>query len=143
VSKIPIKDDLFTKPLEPLDKVRLAGSKCKDCDEVFLGKVIGCENCGSQDLESVALSSEGKLYTYTVLNIPLRGDYKGPRDPFVPLGIGLVELPEGCRIMTPLTVNEPERLKVNMPMRVIIDTLYTDAEGNEVFSFKFGPKQIS
>jgi len=140
MANIPIIDELFTTPLEPVDGVKLAGSRCKDCDEVFLGKVIGCENCGSQNIDAAALSSEGKLYTYTVLHVPPRGDYKGPREPFVPLGIGLVELPEGCRIMTPLTINDPELLKVNMPMRLIIDTFYTDAEGNEVFSFKFGPK---
>lgn len=140
MAKIPIKDDLLTKPLEPVDKVRLAGSICGDCGEAFLGKLAGCESCGSQNMESRALSDEGILYTYTVLHSPLRGDYKGPRDPFVPLGIGLVELPEGCRIIAPLTVNDPTLLKVNMPMRLVVDTLYTDADGNEVLSFKFAPK---
>lgn len=140
MAKIPIKEDLFTKPVEPVEDARLAGSKCRECNEVFLGRVVGCENCGSQNLESVALSNEGKLYTFTVLHAPLRGDYKGPRDPFVPLGIGLVELPEGCRIMAPLTVNDPALLKIDMPMRLVIDTLYKNADGNEVLSFKFGPK---
>ncbi len=140
MAKIAIKDDLLTRPLEPVDKVRLAGCKCRDCGEVFLGKLGGCENCGSQNLEPVALSDEGRLYTYTVLYSPLRGNYKGPRDPFVPLGIGLVELPEGCRILAPLTVNDPALLKVDMPMRLVVDTLYIDTQGNEVLSFKFGPK---
>jgi uncharacterized protein len=140
VAKIAIKDDLLTKPLEPVDQVRLSGSICGECGEAFLGKLAGCENCGSQNMRPVALSNEGKLYTYTVLYSPLRGDYKGPRDPFVPLGIGLVELPEGCRIMTPLTVNDPAQLKIDMPMRLVVDTLYTDAQGNEVLSFKFAPK---
>jgi uncharacterized OB-fold protein len=140
MAKIPINEDLFTKQLEPVEDARLAGSKCNDCSEVFLGKLLGCENCGSQNFESVILSNEGKLYTFTVLHAPLRGDYKGPRNPFIPLGIGLIELPEGCRIMAPLTVNDPDLLKVNMPMRLIVDTLYTDEEGNEVLSFKFGPK---
>ena len=138
--KIPIRDDLLTKPLEPVNKVRLSGSICRDCGEAFLGKLLGCENCGSRNMESVALSDEGKLYTYTVLYSPLRGDYKGPRDPFVPLGIGLVELPEGCRIIAPLTVNDPHLLKVDMPMRLIVEPLYIDGKGNEVLSFKFGPK---
>lgn len=140
MAKIPIKDELFTKPLEPIGKVRLAGSKCKNCDEVFLGRSLGCENCGSQDLEGISLSNEGILYTYTVLHTPPRGIYKGQQDPFVPLGIGLIELPEGCRIMAPLTVNHVEQLKIDMPMRLIVDTLYIDEEGNEVVSFKFGPQ---
>ncbi len=139
MAKVAIKDDLFTRPLEPVDKVSLAGSKCRDCSEVFLGKLSGCENCGSENVEPVGLSNEGKLYTYTVLYAPLRGDYKGPSDPFVPLGIGLIELPEGCRIMAPLTVNDPALLKIDMPMRLVVDTLYTDSQGNEVLSFKYRP----
>jgi uncharacterized protein len=140
VAKIPIKDELFTEPLEPVEKVCLTGTKCKDCHETFLGKIVGCENCGGRNLETVALSNEGSLYTYTVLYAPLGSRYKGPREPFIPLGIGMVELPEGCRIITPLTVNDPKLLKVNMPMRLIVDTLYVNEEGDEVLSFKFGPK---
>jgi uncharacterized OB-fold protein len=140
VAKKAIKDDLFTEPLEPVDQVRLAGSRCRDCSEVFLGRPGGCENCGSVDLEPIALSNEGTLYTYTILHAPPRGDYKGPRDPFIPLGIGLVELPEGCRVMAPLTANDPQRLKIDMTMRLVVDTLYTDADGNEVLAFKFDPK---
>jgi len=139
VAKIPIMEDLFTKQLEPVEEVRLAGSKCRECNEVFLGRSFGCENCGSRDLESVALSNEGKLYTFTVLHAPLRGYYKGPSDPFIPLGIGMIELPEGCRIIAPLTVNDPTKLKIDMPMRLSVETFYNDAEGNEVLSFKFRP----
>jgi uncharacterized protein len=140
VAKIPIKDELFTEPLEPVERVRLSGSICKDCGEAFLGKIVGCENCGGRNLETVALGNEGSLYTYTVLYAPLSSRYKGPREPFIPLGIGMVELPEGCRIIVPLTVNDPKLLKVNMPMRLIVDTLYVNEEGDEVLSFKFGPK---
>lgn len=141
MARIPIQDDLLTSPLEPVERVRLAGCKCRECGEVFHGKRVGCENCGSSDLESAVLSDRGTLYSYTVVYSPLKGDYKGPTNPFVPLGIGLVELPEGCRIVTPLTVNDPALLKVGMPMRLVIDTLYVDAQGNEVLAFKFGPAQ--
>lgn len=140
MAKIAIKEDLLTTPLEPVDEVRLAGSICNDCGEAFLGKLAGCENCGSRNLRSVALSNEGSLYTFTVLHALPGGSYKGSREPFVPFGIGMIELPEGCRIIAPVTVNDPKKLKVNMPMRLIVDTLYVNEEGNEVLAFKFGPK---
>ena len=137
MSKKAIKEDFFTKPLEPVEQVRLSGSKCSDCGEVFLGKRIGCENCGCQDLETVTLSDHGRLYSYTVLYAPLNESYKGPNNPFVPIGIGLVELPEGCRIIAPLTVNDPEKLKVEMQVKLVIDTLYTDENGDEILAFKY------
>ena len=104
-----------------------------------MGKHIGCENCGSEDLEAVTLSNKGKLYTFTIMENRPPGDYKGPSDPFVPFGEGLVELPEGCRILAPLTVSKPEDLKIGMDLELVVDKLYEDADGNEVMAFKFKP----
>jgi len=77
------------------------GSKCKDCGEVALGKRQGCSNCGGENLEGAPLGRRGKLWTYTVIRHKPPGDYKGP-DPFVPFGLGLVELPEGIRVLSPI-----------------------------------------
>ena len=81
--RVPIDEELLTMPLFPTEQVRLRGSKCRNCREVFFGKLLGCENCGSKDIEDIPLSRRGKLYTYTVVRHRPAGDYKGP-DPFVP-----------------------------------------------------------
>ncbi len=139
MAKVPVDETLLTTPLDPVEQVRLKGTKCRNCGEAFLGKRIGCENCGSEDLEPIILSNRGKLYSFTIIEIQPPADYKGPRDPFVPFGIGLVELPEGCRIVARLTVNKPENLEVEADLELVVDKLYEDAEGNEVMSFKFKP----
>ena len=135
-SRIPINEELIIGPLFPAEQARLRGSKCRSCGEAFLGKRLSCENCGSEDMEEMPLSRRGKLYTYTVIANRPAGDYKGP-DPFVPFGIGLVELPEGCRIVAPLTINE--NIEIGMELELVIDKLYDDADGNEVMAFKFKP----
>jgi len=137
--RIPLDETLLTIPLDPVEQVRLKGTKCRSCGEVFLGKRIGCENCGSEDLEETVLSNRGKLYTYTIVVHLPAGDYKGPRDPFVPFAEGLVELPEGCRIIAPLTVNKDEDIKIGMDLELVVDKLYEDEDGNEVMGFKFKP----
>ncbi|MBI2832271.1 MAG: OB-fold domain-containing protein [Chloroflexi bacterium] len=134
--QVPIKEGFFTMPLSPLENVRLNGSKCRKCGEVFLGKAIGCENCGSADMEELPLSKRGKLYTYTVIEHRPPGDYKGP-DPFVPFGEGFVELPEGLRIVAPLT--ESKNLKIGMDLELVVHKLFEDANGNEVIAYKFKP----
>lgn len=134
--RIPIMEDLIIGPLSPAGQARLRGSRCRNCGEAFLGKRSGCENCGSVDMEEMPLSTRGKLYTYTVIANRPAGDYKGP-DPFVPFGIGLVELPEGCRIVTPLTTNK--NIEIGMELELVIDKLFDDADGNEVMAFKFKP----
>lgn len=41
------------------------------------------------------------LWTYTVSRHRPPGDYRGA-EPFEPYGLGLIELPEGIRVMSPL-----------------------------------------
>ncbi len=135
--QIPIAEGLFTAPLSPPGLVRLMGSQCKNCREVSLGKRQTCSNCGGGNLEGIPLSRRGKLWTYTVIRHKPPGDYKGP-DPFVPFGLGVVELPEGIRVLSPIQCN-PERLKVGMDLEMDVYPLYTDENQNEVMAFRFRP----
>jgi uncharacterized OB-fold protein len=135
--RISIKDGLFTIPLSPADQVRLAGSRCKNCNEISLGKQKTCANCGGIELEGIPLSRKGKLWTYTVIRHKPPGDYKGP-DPFVPFGLGLVEIPEGIRVLSPIQ-GELEKMKVGMELELEVFPLYTDENNNEVMAFRFRP----
>ena len=137
--RIPVSEDLLTAPLDRLEDVRLKGTRCRKCNEVFFGRTSACENCCSEDVEEITLSNRGKLYTYTIIENPPPGDYKGPKDPFVPFGEGLVELPEGVRVIAPLTVNKNEDIQIGMDLELVVYKLYDDEDGNEVFAFKFKP----
>ncbi len=137
--RVPINEELMTTPSDRLDQVRLKGTGCKNCGEVFFGKSLTCENCCSEDVEEIVLSNRGELYTYTIIEHVPPGDYKGPKDPFIPFGLGLVELPEGCRILAPLTVNKNEDIKIGMGLELVVHKLYEDEDGNEVMAFKFNP----
>lgn len=135
--KIPIREGLLTSPLSPLKDVTLQGSKCRNCGEVALGIASSCQNCAGVELDVIPLSKDGILWSYTVIRNRPPGDYKGP-DPFVPFGEGLVELPEGIRVKTPLG-GDPEQLKIDTKMRFHAYKLYEDADGNEVIAFRFDP----
>ena len=136
--RIPVKEGFFTLPLYPLEQVRLMGKRCRSCGEAFLGKRQACENCQSADLEDVILSNRGKLYTYTIIRHRPPGDYVGP-DTFVPYAVGMVELPEGLRIVSVLTDCDIDKLRIGMDLELVIERLYEDAEGSEVITFKFRP----
>ena len=135
--KVPIKEGLFTSPLDPLEAVRLAGSRCRSCGEVFLGKRVFCENCSRDGMEDLPLSQRGKLWSYTVIRHQPPPGYKGP-DPFVPYGLGLVELPEGIRVLSPIDC-ELNKIKIGMELKSKIYKLYENEEGNEVIAFTFQP----
>lgn len=135
-----IKDDFLSKPLYPLEKVRLMGSKCRACGEVLFGKAVACQQCQSEDMEDVALSRYGTLYTYTIVRNRPPGDYKGA-EPFEPFAAGLVELPEGIRILAPLTGCNFEEIKIGMELGLSIEEYYEDEAGMMVLTFKFKPQK--
>lgn len=135
--QISIKEGLFTTPLSPPEQVRLIGSKCKACGEISLGKRQTCSNCGGGNLEEIPLGRRGKLWTYTVIRHKPPGDYKGP-DPFLPFGLGLVEMPEGIRVLSPIQC-DLEKLNVGMELEMEVYPLYIDENNNEVMAFRFKP----
>ena len=132
--KIPIREDLLFTPLSPLEDVHLLGSKCSNCGEVGLGKVSSCQNCAGEDLEVIPLSRSGKLWTYTIIRNRPPGDFKGE----VPMGEGLVELPEGIRVKSPLG-GDVEKLEIGMDLKFTAYPLYENEQGDEVIAFRFDP----
>jgi uncharacterized OB-fold protein len=139
VEYVAIDDELLSKPLDPPENVNLMGCRCRSCKEVFFGKTAACWQCGSDDIESTALSREGTLYTYTIMRNKPPGDYKGP-DPFEPFVAGLVELPEGIAILAPIEGCRFEDIKINMKLELAIETLYLDESGRNVLAYKFRPQ---
>jgi uncharacterized OB-fold protein len=133
----PIREDLFTMPFTSLEEVRLMGGRCRKCEEVSLGKRLYCPNCGNPDIQDLPLSKKGKLWTYTIIRHRPPGDYKGA-DPFVPFCLGLVALPEGIRVVSPIEA-DIDLIKIGMDLELSVYRLYVDGDGNEVIAFKFKP----
>ena len=137
LQRVPIREGLLAGSLSRLDDVTLAGCKCTSCGETSLGTKKICPNCGQATVQDVALSKRGVLWTYTVVRHRPPGDYKGP-DPFVPFGMGLVELPEGLRVLAPIHCHI-DSLKIGMPLEF---TPYVRDDGAErqVVAFTFQPR---
>jgi uncharacterized protein len=137
--RVPIREDLFTTPLDDLSKVHMKGSKCGDCGEVFMGNAMGCAHCGSENMNPTVFQDKGILYTYSVIQYVPPGDYKGPRDPFVPFVEGLVELPDGIRVVAPILDCDPKDAKINMPVKLKVYDFFKDEAGNDVVAFCYVP----
>ena len=134
---VPVREGLFTMPLSPLEQVRIVGSKCNNCGEVMLGQELSCSNCTSEDTSFISMSDRGKLWTYTVIRHRPPGSYRGP-DPFVPFPEGLVELPEGIRVLSVLDC-DIEKLKIGMDLELVVYKFYENEDGNDVIAFQFKP----
>jgi uncharacterized protein len=133
-SRISIREGLLSTPLALLDSVRLMGSRCSDCNETTLGTNRACPNCGGHQLSAMRLSREGRLWTYTIVRHKPPGDYLGP-DPFVPFAMGLVELPEGLRVLAPLE-GDLAQIKIGMALQ-FRPFVRAGSSAPEVVSFAF------
>src|SRR6266540_91301 len=124
---LPVHDGLFTDH-------HLVGGRCGACRRYLFPRPQTCAYCGSTDVVEVALSRDGKLWAWTAVTAPPPG-YRGE----IPFGFGVVELPEGIRVITRLTEADPSRLSFGMPMRFALAPLHTDDDGNQVVTYSFAP----
>ena len=134
VTRAPIREGLLSGPLADLGQVRLSGCKCTTCGETSLGAKTICPNCGRDTVQNIALGARGVLWSFTIVRHRPPGNYKGP-DPFKPFGLGLVELPEGLRVLAPIDC-EIDKLKIGLPLR-FHPYVRHDEDGREVVAFNF------
>ena len=95
-----------------------------------------CTYCAADGPEPVELSGQGTLWSWTAVTAPPPG-YQGE----VPFGVGVVELPEGIRVITRLTESDPGRARLGQPMELRVVPLHADADGNDVVTFAFAPAE--
>jgi len=121
---------------------RLLGARCTRCGNYVFPVQSGCPKCTGDQMETVELGTRGTLWAWTVQGFPPKAPpYIGETDPkkFRPYGVGYVELPGQVKVEARLTEADPAKLTAGMAMELVLDTLSTDAEGNEVVTFAFAP----
>ncbi len=81
------------------------------------------------------LPTTGRLWAWTAVTAAPPG-YRGE----VPYGFGVVELPDGLRVLGRLTEHDPGRLSFGQEMAVVVVPLHTDDEGHPVVTYAFAPR---
>lgn len=132
--RTPLREGLLSGSLDQLGDVRLTGSRCAACGEVSLGETSLCPNCGGGSVETVALAERGVLWSFTVIRHRPPGDYQG-KDPFEPFGLGLVELPDGLRVLSPID-GDIAALEVGMKLRFEAYARATPKGERVLFTFR-------
>jgi uncharacterized OB-fold protein len=123
----PVHEGLFTEE-------HLIGGRCGACSRYHFPAAAICPYCGSDDIARVALSDTGTLWGWTAVTAPAPG-YQGD----VTFGFGVVELPEGIRVITRVEEPDPARLSFGMLVRFATAPLNTDDEGTTVVTYTFVP----
>lgn len=119
---------------------RLLGSRCLSCATTYFPRSPVCRNpaCDDKRIGDCTLSPRGTLWSYTIQFYkpppPARFD-----EPFAPYGVGLIDLPEGIRILGMMSTGRPEELRVGIEVELVLETLHHNENGDEVVTWKFRP----
>ena len=133
MQSIPVREGLFE--LDADGAGRLLGGRCGACGRHHFPASDLCPYCAADGCQRQALSTQGVLCLFTtVVNRP--PGYDGE----LPFGFGVVELPEGLRVVTRLTETDPSRLRQGQAMRLVVTALHTDDDGTPVVSYAYAPE---
>ncbi|MGH7736242.1 MAG: Zn-ribbon domain-containing OB-fold protein [Gemmatimonadales bacterium] len=132
--RVAVRQGLFEDGAAP----RLLGSRCDDCGAHHFPRHATCPYCSSSSVQAATLSDHGRLWAHTAVTTAPPG-YRGE----VPYGFGVVELPEGLRVVTRLTEPDPARLAAGAAMRLVVVPLHVDDEGRQVVTYAFAPEDAT
>lgn len=115
--------------IEDSNGPRLRGSRCRQCATINFPSSPFCSNpdCVKDRrlIEEWTGGPNGTLWSWTVQEVrampPFRYDVDGP------YAVGMVDLPEGIRVLGLLT--EVRGLRHDMPVRLTLGELYEDSDG--------------
>jgi uncharacterized OB-fold protein len=104
----PVDPEPLPEPVHPglFNDAGLIGGSCGACGRRHFPSATPCPWCGSDDVTTVQLSSEGTLWGWTAVTAAPPG-YSGD----VPYGFGVVTLPaDGLQVVTRLVEASPAAL---------------------------------
>lgn len=104
--------------------------QCNGCQSVIYPTPSICPHCLSQDIAKKPISSQGTLYTYTVVHAARAGWNS-------PYGLAYVDFPEGVRICGPLNIDDMNAIVLDSPIRITAGPLRVDETGNTWYSHRF------
>lgn len=123
----------FLPPDENNGQAALLGNSCSACGRKFFPARSVCPHCWDPGtLSPYRFYGPGKLYAATVVRVaPVRFQ--------PPYAMGLVDFPEGVRIMAQLEVDPSEwsRLSPGTMMKLCVGVIRRDENGANVVGYKF------
>lgn len=91
---------------------RLTGIRCGKCGELSIPPRELCPACHQSQWETVPLSGDGTVSSYTIIRVPPRG-HAGQ----APYAVAVVRLAEGVSILGRIVDTPFERLAIGLPVR--------------------------
>lgn len=126
--------------VDTADGPRLLGSRCASCFTPYFPRSTGCHNpdCDDSKMEDATFGPRGTLWSVTFQAYQPPAPVVTP-DPYTPYAVGIVDLPEGLRVLGRIATDDLAEIEVGSQMELVIESLGSDASGADVMSWQFKP----
>jgi len=111
--------------------IKLMASKCNNCGFTAYPPKSACPRCGSKNLQMIELPRRGKVISYTILNVPIKGFE-------APLIIALIKLNDAI-VMSEIINADPNNIKIGMEVEATIAPSARTLDGAIPYVVKFKP----
>lgn len=132
------KEGLIAFPEDGRSSPYLLASRCKQCGKIYFPRKQFCPECMNETMEETALSSEGRLYTSTVVHIGM----KGFATPYI---LGWVDIPGQTRLATQIEYDpaKASELQPGQKLELVIGKVRTLEDGTEIVGYKYKPVAVA
>ena len=118
---VPIATSVTRRYWDSVNGEAMEVPRCRDCGAVHFYPHALCVSCMSPNLEYIAVSGHGTVYTYTVIRSP-QPAFKG-MEPYV---VANVELDEGVRMMANVLTDDVDGIRIGTRVRLVYQPVTPD-----------------
>lgn len=95
-------------------RYRLEAAKCVSCGNISFPPRLVCPKCKGREFETIKLSDEGKILTYTIIRVaPDNFSHQSP------YGVAVVETKEGAKLMAMIADTKIEDIAIGKNVKIV------------------------
>ena len=133
-----LSDGLVRGTLTPV----LLGARCDTCAAYQFPRTSRCRRCAGAALTDCELGDRGRLWSWTVQRFPPKAPYlQASSTEFREFGVGYVHMDNtDVMVEARLLLQQKQALTIGMKMRLCLETLGEDEQGNPLNVYAFEPE---
>ncbi|MFC2094057.1 Zn-ribbon domain-containing OB-fold protein [Bacteroidota bacterium] len=95
-------------------RYRLEASKCNGCGKINFPPRLVCPKCGKREFETIRLSDEGKILTYTIIRV---GSDIFSRE--TPYAVAIIETTDGAKLMAMIADTAFDEVSIGKKVKMV------------------------
>ena len=117
---------------EVAQRYRLEAGKCKQCGHISFPPRLVCPKCKSKNFETVQLSREGKILTFTIIRV---GPDKFSKE--TPYVVAIIELNDGVRLTAQVADCDIDKVAIGDKVKLVFRKIQDEGKsGLHCYGYK-------